>query len=329
MGFFDWLFGRSKEETTEPAASETAAAAPSEATSESASELQSTIDGLSDGNITVLALKALDFVAPGDWNNYTDFPTMVKDVTGETDESFLADVRTKACELYADESNGYQAGLKIYQRVDVSDKALGTAALAAKVGEKIPLLNFLDKLTPKADTTQTVDVSIKVISELLAFTKINGMPGDSFSDFVKALTEYSGEAQMRMAALIAFDGLIPLGPDFVQKCSDHVGKLSADGLADHPLFKRVQNYIPGGQVLSQLDFVKEGFGAVTEWMDGFVKDKHLESEGILGKVRDFVEVSDDKLDYVAAFLDVTTNYYEHTGAQSVAKRIIERAVNEV
>jgi hypothetical protein len=40
-------------------------------------------------------------------------------------------------------------------------------------------------------------------------------------------------------------------------------------------------------------------------------------------------VSDSKLDYLAAFLDVTTNYYEHTGTQTLARRLIERAYAEI
>jgi hypothetical protein len=43
----------------------------------------------------------------------------------------------------------------------------------------------------------------------------------------------------------------------------------------------------------------------------------------------FLEFADDKLDYVAAFLDVSTNYYEHTGTQTLARRLIERALAEI
>jgi hypothetical protein len=42
-----------------------------------------------------------------------------------------------------------------------------------------------------------------------------------------------------------------------------------------------------------------------------------------------VEISKDKLDYLGAFLDVTTNYYTHTGTQTLARRLIERAVAEI
>jgi hypothetical protein len=42
-----------------------------------------------------------------------------------------------------------------------------------------------------------------------------------------------------------------------------------------------------------------------------------------------VEISDDKLDYLGAFLDVSTNYYAHTGAQTLARRLIERSAAEM
>ena len=42
-----------------------------------------------------------------------------------------------------------------------------------------------------------------------------------------------------------------------------------------------------------------------------------------------LEIADDKLNYVAAFLDVSTEYYSHTGTQTVAARLIERAAGEV
>jgi len=32
---------------------------------------------------------------------------------------------------------------------------------------------------------------------------------------------------------------------------------------------------------------------------------------------------------LAAFLDMTTNYYEHTGTQTIARRLINRAYAEI
>jgi hypothetical protein len=45
-------------------------------------------------------------------------------------------------------------------------------------------------------------------------------------------------------------------------------------------------------------------------------------------MRGLVDVADDKLDYLAAFLDGTTNYFEHTGIQTVARTLINRAYAE-
>jgi hypothetical protein len=42
-----------------------------------------------------------------------------------------------------------------------------------------------------------------------------------------------------------------------------------------------------------------------------------------------MDVADDKLDFVAAALDMTLNYYEHTGVQTLARSLIARATNEI
>ncbi len=103
--------------------------------------------------------------------------------------------------------------------VDGTDKALGAAALANKVGESVSFLGFLDKLTPKPDKAQTIDLCLKLLAEVVGFCQINGIPGDSIGDFVAALGEYGKESMIRMAGLVCVDGLIPLGPDFIQKIS--------------------------------------------------------------------------------------------------------------
>jgi hypothetical protein len=64
-------------------------------------------------------------------------------------------------------------------------------------------------------------------------------------------------------------------------------------------------------------------------MSGLVTSHNLTPQIVIGNLQSFIEMSDDKLDYVAAFLDVATNYYEHTGTQTLARRLIERAVAEI
>ena len=287
------------------------------------------IDDLPASGITIRLLEILDFVAPGDYQNLVGFEQTIKTVTGETDQKLIQRVGERAIQLYNDKSQGYQRALWIYQTVDSVDDNLAKAALAHKVGEKIRLLSFLSRITPKADTLQTLDLSLKLVAELGAFCLINGIPGDSVKDFVKALTNYRHEAIIRMAALLAFDGLIPLGPDFVDIVHNKLEQLDTKSLEQNRMFDYLQDFIPGRDTAGKLSFIIDTFDSVQDWMSGFVSKHGLTQDRLLSSVERFVDVTDSKLDYVAAFLDMTTNYFEHTGTQTVARQLIERAVNEV
>ncbi|MDX2100144.1 MAG: hypothetical protein SFW36_20400, partial [Leptolyngbyaceae cyanobacterium bins.59] len=220
------------------------------------------VDSLPTGGITVSALRALDFVVPGQWQNVVGFTNTIKTVTGETDEGLIQQIGERAITLFNDRSQGYQNALWLYQTVDFTDKALGTAALANKVGEKIPLLGFLGKLTPKADKAQTIDLSLKLVAELVAFCQINGIPGDSIGDFVASLGDYSGESLMRMVALICFDGLVPLGSDFLLKAQSVISGLGPQDLEQNATFQRMNDLIPGGNSAGKLGFIGESFDSV-------------------------------------------------------------------
>ncbi|MEB3227991.1 MAG: hypothetical protein VKJ27_06375 [Synechocystis sp.] len=287
------------------------------------------VDNLPKGGLTVMLLNSLNFAIPGQWDNLVGFENTIKKVTGETDPDLIQQVGDRAVWLFNDKSQGYQNALWLYQTVDATDKALGAAALANKVGENISFLSFLNKITPNPNKAQAIDLSIKLVAELIAFCQINGIPGDSIGDFVASLGDYSGESLTRMAALVCFDGIIPLGPDFVLSATDFLEKLTPKELEDNKTFNRIKPLIPGNNSRSQLDFVGQSFGSVTGWMTDFVGSHDITPEKILGKLRGFMEVTDDKLDYLAAFIDMSTNYYEHTGIQTLAHRLIERAVAEI
>ena len=288
------------------------------------------VDNLPTNNITVMMLKSLDFVVPGQWQNLVGFENTIREVTGETDEEMIQQIGDRAIWLYNDKSQGYQKAMWLYQTVDSADSALGTAALANKVGDKIPLVGgLLSKVTPNPDKAQALDLCLKLVVELVAFCQINGIPGDSIGDFVTSLADYSGESLMRMAALVCVDGLIPLGPDFILKAQSTLGNTSPRELGSNSTFKQVQDLIPGSDTSSQLNFIGESFDSVKGWMANFVADRNLTPQTIFGKFQGFLDFSEDKLDYVAAFLDMTTNYYEHTGTQTLARRLIERAIAEI
>lgn len=287
------------------------------------------VDELPTNNITTMALRSLDFVVPGEWQNLVGFENTIRAVTGETDEAIIQQIGDRAVYLYNDASQGYQRAMWLYQTVDKTDYALGAAALANKVGEKIPLMGFLSNITPKAEKAQTIDLCLKLVVELVAFCQINGIPGDSIGDFVASLGEYSGENLMRMAALVCFDGLIPLGPDFLRQAQSILSGLSPSDLAQNQTFSTISDAIPGGSPDGKLSFIGNSFDSVKGWMSNFVASKALTPQKVANNLQGFIDIADNKLDYLGAFLDVSTNYFEHTGTQTLARRLIERAVAEI
>ncbi len=291
--------------------------------------IQDLVDDLPTNNLTVSMLRSLDFVAPGEWQNTVGFVNTIRAVTSETDESLIQQIGERAIYLYNDRSQGYQRAMWLYQTVDSTDKALGAAALANKVGERIPLLGFLNKVTPKADKAQTIDLCLKLVAELVAFCQINGIPGDSIGDFVASLGEYSGESLMRMVALVCVDGLIPLGPDFIQRALLTLNQTTPQELEKNTTFQNINDAIPGNNSAGKLNFIGESFDSVKGWMSDLVISRGLTPQKVVNNLQQFMQVADDKLDYLAAFLDVSTNYYEHTGTQTLARRLIERAVAEI
>lgn len=287
------------------------------------------VDELPTGGMTIRALNALDFVVPGQWQNLTGFTNTIRTITGETDEAMIQAIGERAVYLYNDESQGYQRAMWLYQTVDNAAGALGAAALANKIGQDISFLGFLGNLTPKPEKVQSLDLSVKLVVEILSFCQINGIPGDSIGDFLGALGDYGGESLMRMAALVCFDGLIPLGGDFIQKGMSTLTNTSPQELEQNQSFKSVNSLIPGGDSAGKLGFITQSFDSVKGWMSDFVSSRNLTQQGVVHNLANFIDVSADKLDYVGAFLDVSVKYYTHTGTQTLARRLIERAVAEL
>ena len=287
------------------------------------------VDQLPTGGLTVRALKSLDFVIPGQWQNLVGFDNTIRAVTGETDESLIQQIGERAVTLFNDKSQGYQRALWLYQTVDSASGALGAAALANKIGQDISFLGVLKNLTPKPEKAQSIDLCVKLVVELVAFCQINGIPGDSIGDFLAALKDYGGESLMRMAALVCFDGLIPLGPDFALKGLSAIQTMSPSDLDHNQTFKGVKDLIPGGNTAGKLGFITQSFESTKGWMDNFVAAHNLTPEKVVNNLTKFVEISKDKLDYLGAFMDIYVKYYEHTGVQTLARRLIERSVAEI
>ncbi len=288
------------------------------------------INELPTGGPTVMALKSLDTLVPGGWDNFTNFEHMIRTVTGESDEGVIQQIGDRAVYLYNDKSQGYQRAYWLYNTVDSAAGALAAASMVDKVGGKIPLVGgLLSALTPKPETAQSLDLTIKLVTELLAFTKINGIPGDSIGDFLAALGDYTGESAIRMAALVCFDGLIPLGPQFLEKGLNTLQGTSSGDLENNKTFRSIEEEVPGSTAESKKGFIAQSFNAVTGWMSGFVGANNLTQGDLISRLRGFVDFTDDKADYLGAFLDMFVKYYSHTGAQTIARRLVERAVAEI
>ncbi|MBD2438973.1 Tudor-knot domain-containing protein [Nostoc sp. FACHB-110] len=289
------------------------------------------VDELPSDNITVKVLKALDYVAPGQWDNLVGFDNSIRAITGETDAKVIQRIRDRAAALYIDPKHGYQAAIKLYQIIDKADTAMATAALANKVGEKIGFLSFLGNITPKADVTQTVDLVLKIAVEIIAFCKINGIPQPNPQEFANSLANnYQNASLMRMAALVCIDGILPLGPDFLAKIQSMIsGADTGNAIAQNPIFQAVNSSLPGNTPSDKVGFIAQGFNSVQGWMNGLVAKTGVTPQSIAGGLSSFIQIADDNLDFVAAFLDQTTNYYEHTGIQTVARSLILQAHNLV
>jgi hypothetical protein len=283
------------------------------------------VDNLPSGGMTVKLLQSLDFVVPGEWKNFTNFDNTIQAVTGETSWKKVEKIRDRAIELYTNPNEPYQSVVKLYQLADSADTALGATAMANKIGESVGFLSFLNRLTPKADTTQTIDLCLKVVVELIAFCKLNKISINNIGDFASSLSNYREESVMRMAALVCIDGLIPLGPDFVRVAQNTMMGLNPATLQQNSTFNNISNLIPGGSSSDKLKFVTSTFASAQGWMNNLVVSRGLTPQVVVGNLKKYIDIADDKFDYVAAFLDMSTNYYEHTGIQTVARRLIERS----
>jgi hypothetical protein len=109
---------------------------------------------LPERSVTTVALHALDFIVPGEWENFTDFRALVQDVTGETEKEIQNAIARNAVALYDNEDESYQTAMRLYELVDTVDKLASAVAVANKFGENFDFANVLERYTPKADTVQ-------------------------------------------------------------------------------------------------------------------------------------------------------------------------------
>lgn len=289
--------------------------------------LHAVLEALPQSSLTTHVLGALDWIVPGEWQNITVFDTLIKDVTGETDEALIQQVGERALQLYADESNGYARAVMVYRGIDSASTVAGAAAMANLAGQRFEILSFLTDVTPKPETTQAIDAGVKMAGELVAFALTNGLPGDSVGDFVSAMASYAKEERMRLAAWLAFDCVLPLGPAFIEKI---LGALDGplEDLENSRAYKFVSEHLPGG-LAEHRDTIKKNIEESRGHLEGMTAEHGITQETVLGKVKEYIAIAEDKLELVAAAIDLGTNTFEHTGIQTVARRVVQRAYSEI
>ena len=224
------------------------------------------VDNLPTDNITVKVLKTISTFTPGKWENIVGFDNTITAVTGAVDADKISKIRDRAINLYEDKKQGYQTAVWLYRTVDNTDKAIAAAAIADKLGDKLSFIPFLDKITPKADSVQSVDLRIKLVAELIIFSKLNDLSLNP-AQFVGALKEnYQDEALLRMASLICIDGILPLGVNFVDRVKQDLEQ--RDNLQANPAYEAVGELIP---VDNKEDFIDQSFNTAGDWLDSFSK----------------------------------------------------------
>lgn len=286
------------------------------------------VDELPRRSLTVGLLQSLDWVVPGDYVNLVGFEETIRSITGETDPQYIQRVGVRAIELYNDTSQGYQRGLWIYRTADSVQGFAGTASFVEKLSESFSFLSWLGALTPKAETSQSIDLAVKLVAEIVAFLTINGRPGDNVGEFVESLTDYRDEARMRLATMICVDGVLPLGPDFLSKATRLVGGNPGE-VGSNERFQRMRGLIPGDSVKEQVGFIEKSLDAMGDFVPKFVSEHDISQSKVLQSVKHISDKYEGSLDYIAAALDMTTDYFEHTGIQTVARQLITRAVSEI
>lgn len=280
-------------------------------------------------DLTVLALKGIGSLVPGGWHNLTRADELIAEVLGSRDPALIRQVRERADLLSRARHEGYGRALSLYDAVNRSQHATGGLRVLANVTAGIPLLKRIASVTPPSDTLQAADLSLKVAAEMLAFTQVNGLPGDSFADFAAALAEYGGEARVRMAALICFDALLPLGDQALQRLDALLGTVSAGDLRRLPAYGRMAGLIPGRGDAAHLGFLRRGVEEWSGWAGGFISQLGLSGQRAVQALEGTLGPWQGRMDQLAAFLDAFTDTYAHTGVQAVARRLVERAVAEI
>jgi len=290
-----------------------------------------TLEALPSDGLTVSALDALDFVVPGAWANATSFDAIAAQAVGLNKPALLAEIRRRSDAIVAADPRFAQA-LAAYQVVDKVDQVAAATAAVSKVGSLFGgSLGFLEQFTPKPETTQSLDAGAKLLAEVVAFGLLNGMPTDrdGLQRFVNALADYAEFDLVRIAAWVVYDGLLPLGPNFLTTIQGTFRDLADNALGDHAGMAALAERIPGDSSAAKKAFVLDTIDATGEWVQSFVTEHGLTQDKVMGQLQGTLSLAEGSLDVVAAAIDASTSIMSHTGTQTVARALARRAADEL
>jgi hypothetical protein len=291
------------------------------------------LEALPTGGLTVQALQTLDRVVPGEWDNVTRFDAMVADICGpDAPPKLVAQVRLMAEAIERRDQSRFAQALQIYQVVDRVDQAAAAVSAAATAASAVKGLfggfgsfgKVLEEVTPKPDTTQAVDAGLKLVAELLAFSRLHGLPSmdaEGIAAFANALADYGRYDLIRIAAWVVFDGVLPLGPDFMTDITRTWKNLATSALSSNGLFDAVGDRIPGDSVQDKQGFIISTLETTGDWVNGFVQEKGLTQGGVMQQLDGLSGLGAGSMDMVAAAIDASTNITAHTGTQTVARAL--------
>ncbi len=310
--------------------------------------LEQLIKDLSKNNLTITLLQSLAPMIVGKWDNFIELETAIREITGEENPELIEEIKNHALSLYNDKSQGYQKAMLLYQNIQTIDSTLSEEAIKlssetafgkkrdrdkeVEAEGKIPLVDFINQITPKDETTKAIDFAIKVVVELIAFSEINGMLGENIQDFVNSFANYSDESVMSIGCLICIDGLLALDSDFILKVKTTLDNISPENLEKNSTFNRVKALLPGNTSKEQLYLIRNEFHNIQDWMRKFVEQRNFNPQNIVYHLESFLEFPPDnnkKVDLVSEFLGITTNYIEYTGTQILLRSLIDRAQGEI
>ncbi|MCA9495143.1 MAG: hypothetical protein KC621_34685, partial [Myxococcales bacterium] len=291
------------------------------------SDIQQQLAGLADAKVTPMVLGALDYVVPGEWTNVTSLDQAIEVYLGVTDPAEVARIKERSLALFHNEPH-YARAIKVFAAVDTADKVAAAAVAANQVGGALSFLSIFSKVTPKPDTTQAIDAALKLAAEVAAFALLRGLPVHSLAEaqaFPAALATYAKADMMRLAAWITIDGILPLGPAFIQKIGEIVRGVDTSILTSNPLFGSIKDLLPGGNPEEQKGFILSTLDSGAAYVSEFVAARGLTQQSLANQLGSLVNVADKGMDVLAATLDATTDYYTHTGLQSVARVLVHDA----